>query len=444
MNFASVKSLCTYLLAAGILTSICSAACVQGQTDLANHRTEPASQGVTISKEGIVTVELPNQRISTPGNGIAQLFLLSDKDEIFDNGKPHKIVRPESLSDQKLAYTRIYFKGRKGVIDDAIMVLVADYDSDQPQFVIDQNNNLDFSDDDQAGAIESKGGDHVLTLVGSDDESKFSIRLIPFRNAKDLNAEKKARFRNMFQGYLEHMGGTYADTDDWFYDQRLNTRARSFSLDGQELMLGLHDYDCDGMFSGSTDRLLIGEFGSKQLSARRADGAVDAKVGEIFLVGQTPYRIIEVEHSGGIIRIQKSDKMPDRLFNGSPLPNLNVKSLTGELVELKSFVKPGKLLVMDFWGHWCSPCVEAIPETIEFENKWKEQVTFVGVHSGDHDQAREIIKEKSIEWPQLEFTDELKDALFIDGWPTYVLIDSDGTILSFATSLKKIALKLQE
>ncbi|MDB4777852.1 thioredoxin-like domain-containing protein [bacterium] len=440
-----VRTICLLfaLWACGGLTPARCSAILQEKFETREIQEQIEPQDPT-TNEGVITIQLHEERIVAPGKGITQLFWVSENDEIYDAGEPHKIVRPDDLIDEKLAYLRIFFAGRKGVVGKATMVLVVDHDSKKPRFIIDQNNNLDFSDDPQSELVESKDGDHILTVRGDIEESKFSICLSPFRNIEDLTEKKKEGYREMFEGFIKHMGGTPADTDDWFYDQRLNTRTTSVEIDGHPLMIGLHDYDCDGLYSGEADRLIIGEFDSKQISYRRADGAVSARVGEIFLVGKTPYCIVEADPAGQFLRIRRSEKMPDRLFVGSPMPNLEVTSLSGETTTLKSFSNPEKLLVLDFWGHWCAPCVAAIPETIEFNDKWKSRVTLVGVHYGEQDEARRIIDENEMDWPQLEFTDEMKETLFIDGWPTYVLIDADGTILSFGTTLKEITERLEK
>lgn len=402
------------------------------------------SQEADLQEEDSHRIELLDQQIVDRGRGITQLYLLSEEDLIHNMGVAETIVKPGGLADSKVGYFRIYFTGRKGKIEKWIFVLVADFDSEEPRFFIDQNGNLDFTDDKSAKPIECGDGAYIFEIFGEHKDSKFSIKLMPFRHDEDITDEAKDRYVQLFDGLREAMGGKFANVDFWFYDRRLNTRTNSVNVDGQEVMLGVHDYDCDGLYHGERDRLLVGEFGAKNISYQLADGAVALAKDAVFLIGDQPYRILEVAADGSHVRIVKSNVMPDRLFVGMPVPNFTLKQFDGNSVEVRSLLQPKKLLVLDFWGQWCAPCVEAIPSTIEFREKWKERIVMAGVHMGDHGIARRISAEKEVPWPQFEYADEVGEILFIDAWPTYVVIDENGKLVSFNSSLKEIAEMLEE
>ena len=55
---------------------------------------------------------------------------------------------------------------------------------------------------------------------------------------------------------------------------------------------------------------------------------------------------------------------------GDYLPDMqlqmeNYHSPTAKLSDFK-----GKLLILDFWGTWCTPCVAALPELERLQNEW--------------------------------------------------------------------------
>lgn len=396
------------------------------------------SKTVAEKPSEIITVKLLQQQIVDQGRGFSQVFVVTDEQEIHHAGNAQKIVVPKNVNSKRLGYMRIYFKGRTGKIDKGIIVLIDGYDTPQPKFYVDQNNNLDFTDDGSTEVTEGKTSGFVLKLLGDNPASKFQINLIPFRDDEGLTPERRKQYAEMFRGFESYVGGKFADPEFWFYNRRLNTLTNSVTIDGQNVMLGLHDYDCDGLYSGAKDRLLIGTHGADTISDALADGAVNAIDGEIFLIGKQPYRIVDVADDGSSVQIAKTDEMPDRLYVGSPVPNFRLKSFDGKDVETNKLIQDDRLLILDFWGHWCGPCISAIPSTIKFHEKWKDRANIVGVHMGEHDIAKKMVHDKEIPFVQFESTEEIQNSFFIDAWPTYVVIDGSGKLISFRSNLKDI------
>ena len=44
------------------------------------------------------------------------------------------------------------------------------------------------------------------------------------------------------------------------------------------------------------------------------------------------------------------------------LPEMELTSLDGKKVELKSFA--GKVIIFNFWASWCTPCIEEVPSLV--------------------------------------------------------------------------------
>lgn len=69
-----------------------------------------------------------------------------------------------------------------------------------------------------------------------------------------------------------------------------------------------------------------------------------------------------------------STKLPDSLTpeelavrnlkirTGQPMPDLPLKGLDGAPLQLKSQLKPGRRLLVNFWATWCVPCATEMPE----------------------------------------------------------------------------------
>lgn len=54
-----------------------------------------------------------------------------------------------------------------------------------------------------------------------------------------------------------------------------------------------------------------------------------------------------------------------------PLPELRIFTLEGEKVDLAKY--RGKLLILNVWGTWCTPCIREIPQLIDLQNSLRAQ-----------------------------------------------------------------------
>ena len=61
-----------------------------------------------------------------------------------------------------------------------------------------------------------------------------------------------------------------------------------------------------------------------------------------------------------------------------PLPELRIFTLEGEKVDLAKY--RGKLLILNVWGTWCTPCIREIPQLIDLQKQLKgSNIEIVGV-----------------------------------------------------------------
>ena len=109
-------------------------------------------------------------------------------------------------------------------------------------------------------------------------------------------------------------------------------------------------------------------------------------------------------------------------------PEFSFTTREGESVSLERL--KGKTVLLDFWGSWCHPCVEATPGLIKLRRKLIGQpVIFVGVARDEEAKWTKYLEKSSMDWPQYLDTDERVSRLFrVDGFPTYIVLDGDGII----------------
>jgi thiol-disulfide isomerase/thioredoxin len=67
---------------------------------------------------------------------------------------------------------------------------------------------------------------------------------------------------------------------------------------------------------------------------------------------------------------------------GKPAPQLDVRWRPGEETNWEKL--RGQVVVLDFWGVWCGPCVADIPELMDIADQFRDEpVAWIAVHTGE-------------------------------------------------------------
>ncbi len=89
------------------------------------------------------------------------------------------------------------------------------------------------------------------------------------------------------------------------------------------------------------------------------------------------------------------------IFSSSVLfaQEFKLKSITGEtyhidmtasILHIKEF--PKKIILLDFFGANCKPCIKEFPELIEFQNSYKNDIQIIAIQSSSSKDDKEMIK----------------------------------------------------
>ena len=116
---------------------------------------------------------------------------------------------------------------------------------------------------------------------------------------------------------------------------------------------------------------------------------------------------------------------------GKPAPELAVTDIQGKPVTLAAF--KGKTVLLDFWTTWCPPCRADGPALDKLYKKYGEQsLAIVGISvSEDRAIVEKFLGEHPHNFPVVLSTEnELPSAYQIGVFPTYIVIERDGTVAS--------------
>lgn len=113
------------------------------------------------------------------------------------------------------------------------------------------------------------------------------------------------------------------------------------------------------------------------------------------------------------------------------LPKTEYKSLTkGATLDKNN----GKYTYVEFWGTWCKPCIEIVPEIKQLKEGFDDRLNIVGVNYRDQDmnKVKHFILNKKMNWDHILANEQLlADFGNPKGVPFGVLFDPQGKLIQY-------------
>lgn len=132
---------------------------------------------------------------------------------------------------------------------------------------------------------------------------------------------------------------------------------------------------------------------------------------------------------------------------GQPVADFSIADTAGVQHSLATY--RGKYVLLDFWGHWRHPCIEAMPKVNALHQQYADKLTIIGIALEGTNSAplwKKAIRQYQVPGLQLS---ELKgtDSPVITGYtinafPTYLLLDPQGKLVARTSDVDEITKKL--
>jgi len=134
-------------------------------------------------------------------------------------------------------------------------------------------------------------------------------------------------------------------------------------------------------------------------------------------------------------------------LKGKPAPELDVQWRPGQQTNWEQL--RGKIVVLDFWGTWCIPCVAQMPELMDIAGQFRDKpVEWISIHTAnlaDFDELdRQIAQCRQRDWdnrelpfttvidrplPDSEYSGKTSRRYGVAEWSTLIVVDQQGKVV---------------
>jgi thiol-disulfide isomerase/thioredoxin len=123
-------------------------------------------------------------------------------------------------------------------------------------------------------------------------------------------------------------------------------------------------------------------------------------------------------------------------FVGEPAPDFPFETIDGEEYRLSDF--RGRYVLLDFWGSWCGPCVQEIPNLVQIWDRYGDRdfvmISISNDASANNWSGDDLVNyttKREMHWPQVldDANTTIHKLYNIQFWPNMFLIDKEGNVL---------------
>ena len=202
--------------------------------------------------------------------------------------------------------------------------------------------------------------------------------------------------------------------------------------------VGIEDIRVPPVTTDAAGRFLFDRIprGSHRIYVERGSMHVD---GQLLAGRQGQVVVLKPLPNDGTPVVEFGSEEPSLTFKlGSPALELETKTWVNSK-PLKISQLRGKIVVLDFWGIWCRPCVDALPAVEQLAKTFRDkQVVVIGIHDSDGlpREMAEFAKKKGLTYAlTIDRRTTIQSAGLtatkyrVMGFPSLVVIDKTGKVV---------------
>jgi len=157
-----------------------------------------------------------------------------------------------------------------------------------------------------------------------------------------------------------------------------------------------------------------------------------------FTLFEKSYRLYELDRFGKYLIIEQCDEKANPPISiGSVAPDFKLKTLNDELFHLHA--REDQVILIDFWGTWCGPCIAEMPHLKEaYKIYHTKGFEIVSIGIDELSRLKKFVTEKELDWIhiQADKNDPILELYQVSAYPTLYLINKEKKIIAISNQLR--------
>ncbi|MFI2742918.1 TlpA family protein disulfide reductase [Zhouia sp. PK063] len=319
--------------------------------------------------------------------------------------------------------------------------IISGYKNGKQVIVVDQNNNHDFSDDTILkfdASFKVFDDDRISAenqLIKLDTLPAIPIQLSYYKGNKE---EKVLRYAQVFP------------VANYYFMQLLDSNSYN-TLKHYAVLIRLKDYWVNNLKMGennydivvegvNNNRKSISIYPKQGVALKENKELVDNfrfELNDTLKLGDDYYRLDSLSEPINTLTLKKLHvNMP--YFGtkvGYVLKDYKMLDIDNRYHELSSIIDKNKpYTLLDFWGTWCIPCKEALPDLKKLHTTYANKLNVVSIALDKKiEEVKKVVYENEMNWPQSFIKYDHKKSMITDlnvlSYPTFIVLDSNRKIV---------------